>query len=344
MKNILPLLYGVALLPIAASGQSTSNVVGYVSLGDTTGTNPNAVPATTDQRITIPLLNPTKAVGTISPDPGDDATVVTVDGAAYTDDEWIGHYLQVTSGANEGQIVVVTDNDATTLTIMPQGDENINGVVDGDTFALSLAWTIDSAIGDQPVGTQLLAFTGTGAGTNLAPDITYEFGDAFGLLSPDQWFDAGSLTAAGNAILYPAEALIIRADTDPINSLVISGEVPTAKHYATIKGGAAAQDTPMGYMSPVGEPVIDASLPVVVDDQLLLFDPTETGQNKAPVITYQYGDAFGLLPPNTWYDAGSLTALDATNVLPGGESFIYRRAAAAMDTTWTDEQSYYGTL
>ena len=45
------------------------------------------------------------------------STIVTVSGASYTPDDFIGMYLWVYSGTAEGQIRKIIDNDATTITV-----------------------------------------------------------------------------------------------------------------------------------------------------------------------------------------------------------------------------------
>ncbi len=340
MKPIIPFALLGALFAVGAASAATTDPVGYVSLGDTVALN--AVPANSDSRISIPLLKATAFAGTVAP-AGVTGNVVTVTGAAFTPSQYVGHYLQVTSGPNEGQIALVTANDATTLTVQPQSDDSITGLAAGHSISLSPAWTLDTFLGPQPVGTQLLAFSGAAGGINIAPDITYEYGTAFGTFPTDRWFNATFFTEAGTDILYPGEGFVLRTGATAIADIVVTGQVSTAKSRNIILGGAGQQDTALSYISPVDEVVVNANIPAATDDQILLFDPTSTGQNKAPTTTYQYGTAFGTFPSNVWYNATFFTAL-TTEALPAGQSFVYRTAAAAADVVWSDEQVYYSSL
>ena len=342
MKPIIPFALLSAFLAVGAQGAATKPV-GYVSLGDTTPGQP-AVKANTDARVSVPLLNTASSAGVIAAG-GIAGSVLTIDGAAYADDEWIGFFALVTSGANDGQLLVVTDNDATSLTVETTSPgDTLTGLAAADGISLSPATTLDSVFGDQPVGTQVLAFSGMGDGENLAADVIYEFGNAFGLLTPDQWFNQGSLAAAGSAPLFPGEGLIVRTAATEITSLVVTGEVPTSNHRIVISGGGSKQDSPFGYISPVDEPISGAGISAVVGDQILVFNNGAAGQNKASDVIYEFGNAFGLLTPDQWFNQGSLGALTDDDAFEGGSSYIYRTADAASDLIWSDEQAYIPSL
>ena len=330
MKNILPLLFGAALLPLVANAQSYSNVVGYTSLGNLSnpGVTP-ALPTGTDIVVSIPLLNPTEAVATVASVAGN---VINLDGTpGYTADEWVGYYAQLTSGTNEGQIVLVTTNDASTLTVSAQPGDSLTGIAAGDTLALSKAWTLDSFLPNAglPDGTFFLTFDG-GTGINLsATKQYYTFGGS--------WNDFDTFLPA-NPILYPGESYVMRNETGTaIMSLVVSGEVSTAKHRTVIYGGAAQQDTRLAYIGPVSEPLDVTSFPAVDGDFVLFFDNTATGINKSAVK--QYYSFSGV-----WYDFDTFLPPSPMVNLDGGVGYVYRTAAAAGDVIWTDEQTYYGTL
>jgi uncharacterized protein (TIGR02597 family) len=342
MKTLsLSLLATAIAAGVASAATAYTTPVGYVSLGNTTGGD--AFPANTDIRVSIPLFNPIDGVATIATG-GINGSVLTIDGAAYTADEWIGYYAVVTSGSNNGQILLVTDNDATTLTVMTTtpGD-TLAGLADGNTLDLSLAWTIGSAIGNVPVGTQLLGFSGNGVGQNVAADALYSFGEPFpGFFGGvNQWYNALSLQPAANEILFPGESLLIRTGASPITSLVVAGAVSTANSRTVILGGAGSQDTTLAFVSPVGQTVINAGIPAVPGDQILLFDVTSTGQNQAASTIYAFGEPFpGFFGGvNKWYNSLSLQAL-TTESLPGGESYIYRTAGAATDTVWSGQPDF----
>jgi len=318
--------------------------VGYVSLGDTTP-EADACPANSDTRISLPLFKETEAVGVVA-EGGVTATTIAADGAAYGVNDYAGYYCTMTSGANEGQILLVTSNTADTLTVAPSvGDTT--GITDADTFNLSPAWTIGSLLPAPPVGTQLLAYAGSASGVNLPVDLIYAYGQPFGgaLFPAPTWYNTSTYAQAINVPLFPGEALIVRTGEVPISELVITGSVPSVNTYVLIAGGAGQQDSPLSFVSPVDEPVISAGIPAVPGDQIFLYDNSVAELNKAPTTIYAYGQPFGgaLFPTPTWHNSSTYAAL-TTEALPAGSTFVYRTAGAAADVILSDEPDYVSGL
>jgi len=74
--------------------------------------------------------------GSATSDPPDDTTGLLTDtGAAYAIDEWIGYWLEMTSGTASGKRYRINDSSATTLTCT---DDNLysDGVRSGDTYKI----------------------------------------------------------------------------------------------------------------------------------------------------------------------------------------------------------------
>jgi len=242
----------------------------------------------------------------------------------------------VLSGNREGQILLVVSNTADTLTVSAQaGDDPLESgkeIVSGDTLALSPAWTLETflPVAALPDGVFFLTFDG-GSGINMAATKQY-------YIYNGKWNDLDTFSPA-NPILYPGESYVVRNQTaTDIMSLTVSGEVSPAKHHIVLVGGATAQqDTRFGYMGPVTEMLDDAGVPAVDGDFILFFDNTTTGINKAASKQYYY---FG----GQWNDLDTFAPPNPPVGLIGGEGYVFRTAAAAVDKVWSDEQSYYGTL
>ena len=337
MKTNPLFLSALAIAGLAvANAQETTTPVGYVSLGNTGGGD--AVPANTDQRIAIPMLNATEFTGVIDTG-GVNPDNLTIAGASFTVNEYAGYYCQITSGTNDGQFLLVTANTSDTLTVQELPGDSQTGIAVGDSISLSQAWTVSSLLGDRPVGTRLFAFSGTSTGINIAANITYEYGNPFSIFPSDRWYNTGDLTDATNAILFPGEGLIIRTGATPLAELVISGSVPLETNRTIIFGHTGQQDSPIAFFSPVDEPILSANLPSAVGDRILLFNPSATGINKAPSTTYEFGNPFSIFASDRWYNTGTLTEV-TTEVLPAGSSFVYRTGSASADTAWTDDATY----
>ena len=240
----------------------------------------------------------------------------------------------------------MTSNTAGTLTVAAQTGDSTTGISDGDTVELSEAWTLGTLLGDSlPAGTELLAFSGSGTGQNVAADVIYGYGQPFGgVLFPNgpEWYNTAGYAESSNVFLYPGEGLILRANATPISSFTLSGSVPIQTNRSIILGGSSGQDTPISFPSPVDEVIVDMNLPVASGDELLVFDPSSSGQNKAAAIVYGYGQPFdGVLFPNgpEWYNTQGFAQL-ANETIPAGSSFVYRRNSAADDTAWSDDAGY----
>ncbi|MGB0292686.1 MAG: TIGR02597 family protein [Luteolibacter sp.] len=332
MKLNSLLIPAIAIAGIAtANAQQTTPAVGYISLGDTDGDN--AVAANTDIRFGVSFLNATEYSGAVAAG-GVTATTIQVDGAAFAADAYAGYYCQVTSGSNDGQFLLVTANTADTLTVTAQPGDSTTGISDGDTIALSEAWTLMSLVGSRPVGTQVFTWDGSGDGINLATNTTYQVFDVGG--GALSWVNTSSFAISDDVIVYPGEALILRTGASALPSFVLSGTVPTEANRNIIFGGDSGQDTPLSFTSPLDEQIAGLTFPSVIGDQLLIYDNASSGINKSNAVTYQLFDTGG---QNEWVNTSTF-AIVSDETIEAGSSFVFRRAAAADDTAATNTASY----
>lgn len=112
-----------------------------IALGLWTSCTQTGLPATwgTDGRMVAPgMLNVSYDTGTADIDSS--ATSLECDGKAWTVDQWINYQVRITAGTGAGQIRVITDNDADTLTIATGTDldETSVFVIEGDENAIYL--------------------------------------------------------------------------------------------------------------------------------------------------------------------------------------------------------------
>jgi uncharacterized protein (TIGR02597 family) len=323
-----------------ANGQATAYTtpVGYVSLstGKTVG---NAVPALSDSAISIPLERSIEFSGTVS---SVSATQITVSGTPSLINYAVAgspHIVKLASGVRSGLQGLITENTATTITIsVPQGD-SLTGVVAGDKFSITKAWTPLSLFGaaTPAVGTQILGYSGLNPGVNLGIDLTYEYDGA-------NWVDTNTFEVADNAVLYQGESLTIRnASSSPIASLVVSGTVPIAKSRIVISKLSAdvGQDNAITYMGAAPETLNNSGLTAIAftGDQILAIDNSTVGVNKGISTTIEFDGT-------SWIDTNSFEDVTSTFAMQPGVGYIYRRSASAPvgDVVWEDAPTYVSSL
>ncbi|MBK1883496.1 TIGR02597 family protein [Luteolibacter pohnpeiensis] len=322
----------------AASAQVTAKTtpVGYVSLGVTDGSA--AVPANTDVAISIPLQRSTEFSGAVTSVSG---SVISFSSASFEADEFSSdsstpYICVVTSGDGEGLMALVTATSTDSLTVSVVGGGDLSAVVAGDMVSVSKAWTLSSFFSsDLPAGTRVLAFSGTTAGENLASNLQYVW-------SGSSWVQlVGGSGTASNTILYPGESFILRSGATAIESLIVSGEVPTYASGALIsKLGTGNQDNRISFFSPVDQTIGSLGLGFTAGDRLLAFNNASTGVNKAAseILVWNGTDWIGLL-------GVSGIQTDAYTI-KAGVGYVYRRVSTAPvgDIDWTATPSYVSEL
>jgi len=356
----LPRLAAVAVLAISAPALSAQNVT-----TDPVGAVVIPLKAGSDTRISLPLHRPVALealVGSIS------GNVITLQSpVSMTASQYVyaspaqtdTFYVQFTSGNREGMFYTVTANDATTLTINPNNDVNLdNNVAPGDTVRVIPYWTLNTLFPNGqglyasptlvPVSSILLPQLAT-AGINLPANTSYFYysGNSFG--GPG-WKKSGDLTHFYPDLTFPPDAFfIVRITTgNPDTQLVLTGDVPMSAQAIIVNdlNPSLKQDNAVAIPVPVPVTfgssglfpnIVSGSPTLVPTDSVLLYDPTAGGFNKPSSATYFYytGSSFG--GPG-WRKSGDLTTIRNSDILfqPGG-AFILRRAARATpgSNIWT---------
>lgn len=330
--------------------------------------------AATDNNFGLPLQQPAALQTTLTAVSGN----VLTTGAALTANQFVynagvqsnTYYVLVNSSATaslNGTWYAITANDASTITVSPNGGSTLQalGLSSGDSVSVIPFWSLNTLF---PNGSGITATTNFGAlktqifvlpqntpGINLSSQATYIYYTGSGFTSG--WYNIGTLTLANDQVLSPDSYMIIR-NVGVAAQVTVTGAVPAS--------GGGSISTPVGtlvagkaqdnfVLNPLPIPLTLSQLNMfesgaftpttsfgALKDVLFIYSPSSTGYNTsstASLIYWTGGQGF----VNGWYNVGTLQGpLDNTQVLAGGEGFIWRKAASATPSTvnWTVTAPY----
>lgn len=319
--------------------QTSSPVVGY---------NTFTVPTNSDAVLAVGFNDESAGSGAAT---GVAGSVITDSGASFGDFTATPHYVRFTSGARSGEFSTITANTATTITV-----EDATGVVISDTFEVFPHKTLGSVFPDIYEGTSFIESTlpfGAGILTQvLLPDSTVgsnrSFPDTFFFFG-GEWRKFGAGGNFDNQILAPGSTFILR-NTDASTTLTFyaSGVVNFGSIAVNlVKDGSVDNDiyistgrpTPLtlGELGISGTPAFETStLPfgAGIRDQILIYNNSATGQNKAPADTYFFFSG-------EWRKFGEAGDFTDVPVIPAGEGFVIRRVSGTASTDkWTAPSPY----
>jgi uncharacterized protein (TIGR02597 family) len=340
MKPLSYSLIAAALACGFASAQTTAYTtpVGYISLGNTTVGLP-AVKGLSDALLTVPLDRTTEYAGLIASVANDNE--ITLQGTpAFPVDQWKASptIVKITSGAKEGFYALVSTNTADKLTVELPPGQTLTGVVSGDKIVIQKAWTASAFFAGTVLPadtTTLYQYSGLSTGINVASDYNY-------IWDGTKWIDGASGEDA-DPIMYPGEMFVLRNEsTNPITSIVVTGQVPTSGFTNVVKnfiaGLTGEQDLPFGVFSPIDQTIAQTGLTAIAqaNDQINLYDREGDliGLNKAPSTQIIYDPEAGWLDGSTGEPVGPLFVIKA------GEGFVYRRSPNSPTVNWTFKPSY----
>lgn len=271
------------------------------------------------------------------------------------------YYLQFTSGNRNGMYYTITANSPTTITVNPNGDAGLAGNVGtGDTFRVIPYWTLNTLF---PNGQGLYSTTtltprssillppGSTPGINLSAAAIYYYYTGTG--GPG-WLKAGDTSGFHPDIILPPDSLLVvrhppsTADTQ----LVLVGNVPMSAQAIILNSLQAntPQDNALALPVPVSVTLAASGLSSVMTstttltpkDQLMVFDPTVSAQNKAATAIYYYYTGPG--GPG-WLKQGDTSGFHNNDVIfQPGFGYILRRVAQPSpgSNVWTFVPPYLG--
>ena len=358
MKPIQSAIIAAALVGYASAQTATTVPVGYISL---------TVPAETDTPISTPLLRSAVWTGASTAVSGN---TVSVAADSFTSSQFGAstNMLQVTSGPLIGRTFPVLSNATGTVTVDPVGTTTLQaqGFVSTNTFVIRPYWTLNTlfpsgtgiGVSSDPFApsTLLMISDNSVSGINRAPSSLYFYYD--GSAGGDAgWYDSANLEAGtqNDLTVPPTSIPTVRNTTASSLALTLSGEVQSAAAATLVISDTLVNDSFSQLSYPVDTSldqsnlfssgaVADSSDPFAPGDQLLVFNPSSTGQNPSPsAIYFHYDGSVG--GDAGWYDAANLEggAIGATTFLKAGSNIIIRKAGngtGPVANTWTAPLPY----
>jgi uncharacterized protein (TIGR02597 family) len=339
MKPFIPysLLAAFAACGLASAQTAVTTPVGYITLGDTTVGEPS-VKAETDVFFSLPLQRPTEFTGdvdSVSALPA--ATLDITLESAPTLTSGVPYLLKVNNGSKEGQVLVVSGVAGAVVTVSAMPGDTLADIVAGSSVSLFKAWTPASLFsGDNavPVGTRVFASAGVTPGVDLSLDVIYEFDGT-------NWVDGFTFDTVDDAILNHGETLMLRnIDTNPIDSLVLTGEVPVTNSrlvVSKLEDGGDGQDNFVTFSGAGTEDIGSSGLSaiVAVGDRVFGFDNNASGFDKSPATIAEWDGA-------NWVDGFTFDIVDTTFNFNGANGYMIRLGGAtdAGDFVWSNEPDY----
>ena len=335
-----------------AQTSATTAPVGFVEVKCLSGS---------DTRVSVPFHEPSEYVGALSATPainGGSATIAVATSPGWADNEFANlYYIRFTSGTKEGYWFTVTANTSSSLTIDLNGD-GLSGVAAGSGFKVVRHWTLETLfpIGNSTIHqsdglfifqrkTQILFPDMERDGINLAANRVF-FQISTG------WKEASAGTPdANNVIILPDMFFIIRHRSTDANTFFLpSGTVeiePVVSQLHSIT--SSAQDNFVALSRPVPVKLKDSNLVesgafakstglfiFQRTDQLLVFDNSKTGVNKAASSVYFHDGT-------NWRSAAAGTPIaDDDEVFQPGTGVVVRKKAttSAAVVDWKNNPTF----
>lgn len=336
MKFLCPTIFLVLVASSRAADPVYTHPKGFVKMGDTSVSATDAVPASTDVRLSVPLDRPADFIGTVA---SSTSSTVTVTGTPnWTTDQWVGgadaYVAEIASGTENGLRGLVTANSGDTLTLQLTTPGDLSAVAADDSIRLRKNWTLGAFFADStiPAGTQVLFYSGTTPGINNSPNSA-------AVWSGSAWiYTVGGSGDATSALLHPGESFVLRTGPNPISALRTFGDVPAANHRTSLAklSPSVGQDTTFGFTGAAPEVIGLSGLGFTPGDQVLAYDQESAGLNKSPTTVVVWSGS-------SWLGVVGLAGdVSSTFTLEPGAGYVYRQGASAPDgeVDWNDTQEY----
>ena len=307
--NIFLCFVFLVLGNLSAQTTVTSDVVGYLKIPCLGGS---------DTILGVPLPKST-VVNSIVDSVNVGASQITLSLITMTASEYQdSHFVRFGDNSSlEGAKMTISANTNDTLTLDPVSGYNMSDISVSDEVAIIPHTTLSElfeSVATIPDGTEVLYFDSTGASINKSSAGGYIY------YSPT-WYDADTFSDAGQAVLFPDDALIVRVPGDASNDfdLILSGAVPNVGHsFPIVTSSAGANDNLVAPQLPTPVAISTLFSNPSDGDEILIVDNTVRAINKSSSAGYVYYTP-------SWYNSDDFSVSNAVDLNPW-ELAIYRRA------------------
>lgn len=340
-RLLLPLVLGA----ITLSAQVATSPVGYITLtinGSTDGTTPAFT------ALSAGLQNAATVTGSATSDAT--SAVLTDTNAsnainAYSTLDALGngaYFLQITSGVNEGLILDILSNDATSFTT----GSDLNGIITtGDTYAVKAHLTLADIMGaSNEAGLKTsgsssdsdIIFLMSSIGDGLFSAYYYQT-DSFGFFGGTGWRSiTDANTPVGNLVIGPDDGIIVSRKGIGDLTTVVSGSVSTVDLNRELPTGFSM----ISYPFPIDVTLAESGLysatngyvstgSSIDSDNVFVIQPN--GQFNS---FYRQTDAFGFFGGDGWRTiTDPNTPQDDFKILAGSSVIVLHRGTGLA---WSD--------
>ena len=308
-----------------------------------------------DTYLGIPFTRPPEFTGTVQSVNGSTLTVNgnlgwTVNQFVYSAGMQPKHYYVLignggTSNPKEGRIYPVAGNGSNTLNVETTFD-NLNGVTTNTQILLIPYWTPATIFPPSDAG---VSFTTTVSPPSYQTLFRVPNYSAIGVNQPyavEYYFNNGSwkrVSPAGigdDDPLLPDGYFVVRnANGAPTLPLTTLGSVLMKKlSVPLLTSRTQQQDNAIAMIRPVDVPLVWTGLAPIDEsftenDQLLVFDNSQSGFNKPPRAIYVFRDG--------WKLSTDLTTDHGNDLIPPGSALIVRKGATTDGTVFSNNSPAY---
>lgn len=306
-----------------------------------------------DTLVSMPFARPPAVVGVVQTVSGN---VVQLKGApGWSDNQWVysggqtnSYYLQITSGAFEGDYFTITANGADTVMLDLQG-ASVSGLLAGDRVEVVPYWTLGTIFpagkGIQPSAapgsraTEILLPDVAAVGVNVSASRTYYFWNG-------AWRQVGAGAANKNDdALLPDMFFWVRHNQESSTELFASGSIVSTKWRFPVRRNAGLkQDNIVALPRITGLTLNSSGLlesgaflaspsPGGRLDELLLFDNSVAAKNKSAAATFYYWNG-------AWRQVGAGATDVGTSVILNPGAGCILRSSPGASTVWTNTVGY----
>jgi uncharacterized protein (TIGR02597 family) len=308
-----------------------------------------------DTYLGIPFTRPPEFTGTVQ---SANSNTLTINGTpGWTNNQFVyaagtqskHYYVRIGNGgasnSKEGHIYPVAGNGSNALNVDTTFD-NLAGVTANTRITLIPYWTpatifppSDAGVSFAPTSSPPSYQTLLRVPNYSAPGINQPYAAEY-YFNNGSWQRVSPVGVGNDDPLLPDGCLVVRnANGAPTLPLTTLGSVLMEKvSVPLITSRTQQQDNAIAMIRPVDVPLVSTGLAPIDEsftenDQLLVFDNSQSGFNKPPRAIYVFSDG--------WKLSTDLTTDHGNDLIPAGSALIVRKGATADGTIFSNNSPTY---